>query len=108
MTKDQLYLTHIQQAITRIEEYTAQGREQFINSHLIQDAVMRNFEIIGEAVKQLSDATREKAPHIPWTQIAGFRDVLIHGYMGVDLDEVWSVVDRHLQELKAATNQLLG
>ncbi len=65
MTKDQLYLTHIQQAITRIEEYTAQGREQFINSHLIQDAVMRNFEIIGEAVKQLSDATREKAPHIP-------------------------------------------
>lgn len=70
---------------------------------------MRNFEIIGEAVKQLSDATREKAPHIPWTQIAGFRDVPdTRGYMGVDLDEVWSVVDRHLQELKAATNQLLG
>ena len=107
MTKDQLYLRHIAQAIERIEEYTAQGRQQFMSSHLNQDAVMRNFEIIGEAVKQISDRTRQNQPHIPWSQIAGFRDVLIHGYMGIDLDEVWNVVDQHLSDLKVAVLRLL-
>lgn len=68
--------------------------------------MIRNFEIIGEAVKQISDETLEKAPHIPWRQIASFRDVLIHGYMGVDLEEVWNVIIKHLPELKSAIAKL--
>ncbi len=55
---------------------------------MIQDAVMRNFEIIGEAAKRLTAATTSRRPETPWKRIAGFRDVLIHDYMGVDLDEV--------------------
>ncbi len=105
---DRLYLRHIQDAIGWIEEYTAGGYEHFMQSHLIQDGVIRNFEIIGEAVKQLSDETLEEASDIPWRQIASFRDVLIHGYMGVELKEVWNVVINHLPDLKAAVSKLIG
>ncbi len=107
MKRDSLYLTHIAECIRRIEDYTRCGKEEFVNSSLVQDAVIRNFEIIGEAVKNISDDTLERQPHIPWRQIASFRDVLIHGYMGVDLNEVWNVIERDLPALKEAVNTLL-
>ncbi|MEJ5259791.1 MAG: DUF86 domain-containing protein [Anaerohalosphaeraceae bacterium] len=107
MKRDFLYLTHIAESIRRIEDYTRCGKEAFVNSTLVQDAVIRNFEIIGEAVKNISDDTLERQPHIPWRQIASFRDVLIHGYMGVDLNEVWNVIERDLPPLKEAVNALL-
>ena len=72
-----------------------------------QDAIIRNFEIIGEAVKRLSDQVLDRSEDIPWHQIAGFRNVLIHGYMDVDLDQVWNVIERYLPDLKEATNYLL-
>lgn len=67
---------------------------------MIQDAVIRNLEIIGEATKKLSPEIREKHSRIPWKQIAGLRDVLIHDYMRVDALEVWGVVENNLDELK--------
>lgn len=72
-----------------------------------QDAVIRKLEIIGEAVKQLSNATKESRSEIPWKQIAGMRDRLTHGYFGVDLALVWRVVERDLPALKAAVMALL-
>lgn len=72
-----------------------------------QDAVIRKLEIIGEAVKQLSDATKRSRPEIPWKQIAGMRDQLTHHYFGVDLALVWRVVERDLPALKAAVTALL-
>ncbi len=107
MRDDRLYLTHIKESVERIEEYTRQGHDCFVGSPLIQDAVIRNFEIIGEAVKQISGPTLDKIPEIPWRQISGFRDVLIHDYMGVDLEEVWKVIEDHLPNLKEAVNYLL-
>ena len=65
-----------------------------------QDAIIRKLEIVGEAVKRFSDATRARRPEIPWKQIAGMRDRLMHAYFGVDLGLVWRVVDRDLQRLK--------
>ena len=75
---------------------------------MAQDAVARNFEIIGEATKRLSDKTKIARPDLPWRDIAGFRDVLIHNYMGVDLDEVWNAVENDLPALQRVVTELLA
>ncbi|MCS4142383.1 uncharacterized protein with HEPN domain [Salinibacter ruber] len=68
---------------------------------------MRNFEVIGEAVKQLSPDLRDRYSSVEWRRVAGFRDVLIHNYMGVDLDEVWNVIERDLPRLKRTVTAML-
>lgn len=73
-----------------------------------QDAVIRKLEIIGEAVKRLSDSTKQRRAEIPWRQIAGMRDRLTHGYFGVDISLVWMVVARDLAALQAAVSALLS
>ncbi|MBN2377983.1 MAG: DUF86 domain-containing protein [Sedimentisphaerales bacterium] len=108
MKTDQMYLEHIQEAISKIEDYTAGGRVVFDAEPMRQDAVIRNFEIIGEAVKRLSDQAKQKTPQIDWRDVAGLRDVLIHNYMGVDLDEVWNIVENNLPSLKAAVEGMLN
>ena len=105
--KDRLYLGHIAERIDRIEKYAAPGRNHFMSDDQAQDAIIRNFEIIGEAVKRLSDQVLDRSEDIPWHQIAGFRNVLIHGYMDVDLDQVWNVIERYLPDLKEAVDYLL-
>lgn len=75
---------------------------------MIQDAVIRNLEVIGEAVKGLSESLRQANPDVPWKQVAGMRDVLIHHYFGVKLDTVWMVVIDHLPKLKQRVEELLG
>ena len=104
---DLLYLTHISERIERIEKYTASGHDHFMADHQTQDAVIRNFEIIGEAAKRLSSGTLDKVPQIPWRRVAGFRDVLIHDYSGVDYGEVWNIIENELYNLKEAVNYLL-
>lgn len=88
MNDDRAYLLHIKDAIERIREYTAGGRPAFDSERMIRDAVIRNLEIIGEATKQLSEGARNRQPSVPWKNIAGMRDVLIHHYFGVDLEAV--------------------
>jgi uncharacterized protein with HEPN domain len=104
---DRVYLLHIRDAIERIQIFTTGGREQFLSSAMIQDAVLRNLEVIGEAVKGLSDGLRTSAPDVPWKQIAGMRDVLIHHYFGVKLETVWQVVAEHVPALKTQVDELL-
>lgn len=74
---------------------------------MIQDAVIRNFEIMGEATKRLSGTMKEDHAEIPWRQMAGFRDVLIHDYLSVDMDEVWSVIEQDLPTIKPELLNLL-
>jgi uncharacterized protein with HEPN domain len=104
---ERVYLGHIRDAINDIEEYTSSGRDAFIAERMRQDAVIRKLEIIGEAVKRLSDATKNRRQEIPLKQIAGMRDRLTHDYFGVDLALVWRVVERDLGGLKAAVSDLL-
>ena len=87
-SNDDLYLEHIRERIQRIEECAEEGRAAFKESHVLQDAIIRNFEVIGGTVKQLSPELFEQYDEVPWRRIAGFRDILIHDYMGVDLEEV--------------------
>jgi len=107
LKNDQVYLRHILDAIEAIEGYTARSKEVFFQQRLIQDGVIRNLEIIGEAAKNLSPELRDSTADIPWQKIAGLRDVLIHQYFGVDLDVVWLVVENRLPSLKAQVISLL-
>lgn len=104
---DRLYLLHIEERIQRIERCIGEGRDAFMDSEMAQDAVIRNFEVIGEATKQVSPPLRERFPDIAWRQMAGFRDVLIHNYMGIDLEEVWNTVTNDLPVLKEQIQEAL-
>ena len=108
MSDDRLYLIHIAESIEKIEDYTRGGRDVFMDSPMAQDAVVRNFEVIGEAVKQIPGFLKEKRPDIPWRRIAGLRDVLIHQYMSVDLEAVWAIVEEDLPILKQAVTEILA
>ncbi len=101
MKEDKIYLLNILEAIEKVETYTVSGKDEFIKSTLIQDGVIRNLKIIGEATKRISQDLREQHTDIPWRQMAGLRDVLIHDYMGVDLGTVWNVVYRELPKVKS-------
>ena len=108
MTDDKVYLQDILEHLTRIELYTQGGEAEFLQSSLIQDGVIRCFEVVGEAVKLLSPELKQNYPEIPWRRIAGFRDVLIHNYAGIDLVEVWNVVKYNLPDLKSKIVQILS
>jgi uncharacterized protein with HEPN domain len=98
---DSVYLRHVLDAIDRIEEYTRDiTYRDFLNNHLRQDAAIRQIEVIGEAVKKLSSDLKKGHPEIPWKDVAGMRDKLIHDYFGVDLDAVWDTVEKDLPRLK--------
>jgi uncharacterized protein with HEPN domain len=95
-----VYLKHILDAIEKIEAYTKGGRAVFFKSTMVQDSVVRNLEIIGEAVKNLPADFKKANPKVPWRSIAALRNVLIHEYFGVDLKIVWRVVSKRLPLLK--------
>jgi uncharacterized protein with HEPN domain len=83
------------------------GRRGFFASKMVQDAVVRNLEIIGEAVKALAPETRERAPAVPWRRIGGMRDQLIHHYFGLNLEVVWRVVEVEIDPLLAVIRRLI-
>ena len=108
MRKDpRVYLAHIMECIEKIEQFTADGQTRFLRDAMVQDAVLRNFEVIGEAAKRLDDEYRAEHAEIPWRALAGLRDVLIHQYEGVDTRQVWVIVERDLPGLRAAIAALL-
>ncbi len=108
MSRDSLYLRHILDAIEKVERYVAVGYTEFMAQSHWQDSVIRQLEIIGEAVKRIAPEHLGRRSEIPWRQIAGMRDVLIHNYMGVDLEAVWQVTQRDLPALRQAVEALLG
>lgn len=102
-----LYLLDLLEYIGRIETIAAAGKEAFFASTLHQDAAIRNFEVIGEIVKRLAPELTTKYPQIPWSDYAGFRDVLIHQYDKVLIDIVWESTQNDIQPLKDAAQALL-
>jgi uncharacterized protein with HEPN domain len=98
---DRPYLADILQALERAEEIRQRGRAAFLADWLLQDAAIRNFEIVGEAVKRVSEEIKSAHPEIPWTDLAGFRDVLIHQYFRVDLEIVWALMEKRVAGLRS-------
>ena len=108
MKKDpRVYLAQILERIDRINEYTTDGKEAFFADERTQDAVIRNSEVIGEAAKRIPDEYRKDHPSIPWRELAGFRDVLIHQYEGVSIAEIWQIIERNLEPLRKAITVIL-
>ncbi|MBI2499416.1 DUF86 domain-containing protein [Candidatus Woesearchaeota archaeon] len=96
-----LFIEDILESIKNIEEFTnGLNKEKLSKDKLRQSAVIRQLEIIGEAVKNIPPSFRNKYPNIPWRKIAGFRDVLSHVYFGVSMDRVWNIVEKDLPTLK--------
>ena len=101
MKDDRIYIEHILQSINRIEQYiSGKDHQSFSNDFMTQDAVVRQLEIIGEATKLISKGLRIINPQIPWSDMAGMRDILIHDYIDVDLDIVWKTASESIINLK--------
>ena len=103
---DRVLLTHMRDCLDRILEYTNAERSRFDASRLVQDAVIRNLQTLAESSQRLSSEIKGTEPQIPWRELAGFRNVIVHGYLGVDLGAVWLVVEQDLPALTAAVNRM--
>lgn len=104
------YLEDIIESVEQIENYIQEvnaSQDLFEENILVQDAVIRRLEIIGEATKRLEQDFRDQYEHIPWKQMAGLRDFLIHEYDEVDLDQIWLVLQDDLPILKQEISQIL-
>ena len=109
MTKDpRIFLRHILESLSLISEYTSNlSKDTFLASPQGQDAVIRRLEVIGEAVRNLPTEFRGEHPEVPWCQIAGMRDVLIHEYFGVDLELTWQTIQDDLPDLDRSLSAIL-
>lgn len=106
---ESIYLRHILESIERIETYLdGVSEEEFQSDPLLQDGVVRRLEIIGEATKRLSDGIRDRQSDVPWRDIAGMRDKLVHEYFGGDLVTVWETAREDIPALKQAVVTILG
>jgi uncharacterized protein with HEPN domain len=99
---DESRIADVLERVDRILRATVGGREAFMESELIQDAVIRNLEVIGEAAKNVGAGTRKKFPNVPWREMARFRDLAIHHYGRILSDEVWGIVAKDLVEIRRA------
>ena len=107
MKDDRVYLKHILRCIARIEEYTVEGRDRFFASPLVQDGVIRNLQTLAESSRRLSETVRVSHPGVDWKGLAGFRNVLVHDYLGVDLEYVYRAVEHDVPRLKEACEAAL-
>ena len=103
---DRVLLAHMRECLDRILEYTNAERSRFEASRLVQDAVIRNLQTLAESSQRLSTEIKGTESQIPWRELAGFRNVIVHGYLGVDLGAIWLVVEQDLPALTAAVNRM--
>jgi uncharacterized protein with HEPN domain len=106
MRDDRSRLEDMLEAIERVEKYAARGRDAF-EGDLVQVWIVHHIQIIGEAARKLSEALRQSHPEVPWAQIIAMRNILVHDYFGLDLEEVWAAVQRDLPALKSQIGAIL-
>ena len=109
MKDDKLYLIHLTECIEHIESYTENmDKETFMNTNLVQDAVIRNLQVLAESTQRLSEQAKQTQPQIDWYRIAGFRNILVHDYLGIDMERIWNIIEREIPILKKAIREMMG
>lgn len=108
MRSDEERLRDILEAIERIQRYAVQGRSAFDQDELIQTWIAHHLQVIGEASRAIPDEFRDAHSEIPWHEIVGMRNILVHHYFGVDANVVWSVVENDLPRIEAAVRKVLA
>lgn len=91
-SKDSLYLIHIRECLTRVADYTSGGQNEFMEDIRTQDAVLRNLQIMGESTQRLSASLKAANADIEWSELAAFRNILVHNYLGMDLTLIWKII----------------
>jgi uncharacterized protein with HEPN domain len=102
------FVEDIANAVNKIERYTKnQEYEDFTDNEMAVDAVIRNFEVIGEAVNNIPEEVKKKFPDVEWVEAVGFRNILIHNYFGLDLEAVWDTIKKNIPDLKKHVTKVL-
>jgi uncharacterized protein with HEPN domain len=102
-----LYVADMRECCARVAEYTdGLSREEFEKTRLVYDATLRNLELIGEAARHVPDDVRATAPDVPWRRVVAVRNILIHGYLGIDNDVIWDIVQNEIGKLLRALEKL--
>ena len=101
---DWLYVRHVLECIERIQRYCQKGREEFAHSELVQEAVLRNLQVLAESTERMSDGLKAKHPEAQWR--AGFRNVLVHDYLGVNLGRTWEIVSTDIPVLQVQMDEI--
>jgi uncharacterized protein with HEPN domain len=106
-TRDDTYVRHMLECIQRMEQYVGDDRSRFFNDMMLQDAVLRVLQVMAESSQRISDQAKRTQPKIDWRGISGFRNILVHDYLGgVDLELIWQVIEAELPKLKKALNSM--
>ena len=108
MKSERLYLHHILECIERIELYKSNSFQEFLPDLKTQDAIIRNLQILSESTLFVSEKTKTAYPEIPWREISGFRNVLVHDYLKINIERVWIIVDKDLPGLKIGIKKILS
>ena len=101
MREDRLYIHHVLDCVRRVDRYCKNGEDAFRASELIQDAVLRNLQTLAESTQRISDHLKALHPEVDWRAIAGFRNILVHDYLGINLERIWEIVSVHLSVLES-------
>lgn len=107
MKDDRVYLEYILECLDRIAEYVSAGSDAFHDSSLLQDAVPRRLQTLSEATQQLADPLKTSHPGVPWREIAAFRNVVVHDYLGIDASRSWEIVEVDLPPLRQEIERIL-
>ena len=107
MKDDRVYFEHILLCIEKIEDYTKMDKSLYMESTIIQDAVVRNLQVLAESTQRISDKVKTNYPDTEWQAISGFRNILVHDYLGLDLRLIWSVVEKRLPPLRLEIEKML-
>lgn len=107
MTRDpRAYLHNIVRAIDLIGEWTVTGREEFLRDEKQQAAVLRKLHELTESVQRLFPLIGDRYPDFPWTEVISFRNVVVHDYLGLNLERVWTIANEHVPRLKGSVDQM--